>query len=49
MYISTFELKKNTLAFLYSTEDIYSPNINPTAQRFLNRLTALDRNSLIIH
>ncbi len=46
MYVSTFELKQNTLAFLYSTEAIYSPTINATAQRFLNRLTELDRNSL---
>ncbi len=46
MYVSTFELKQNTFAFLYSTEAIYSPNINATAQHFLNRLTELDRNSL---
>ncbi len=46
MYVSTFELKQNTLEFLYSTEAIYSPTINATAQRFLNRLTELDRNSL---
>lgn len=46
MYISKFELKQNTLAFLHSTEAIYSPNINATAQRFLNRVTELERNSL---
>lgn len=46
MYVSTFELKQNTIAFLYSSEAIYSPNINATAERFLNRLTKLERNSL---
>ncbi len=46
MYVSLFELKTNTLAFLNSIEAVYSPHINATAQRFLNRLTELDRNSL---
>lgn len=46
MYVSTFEIKQNTLKFLYSTEAIYSPTINATAQRFLNRVTELDRKSL---
>lgn len=46
MYVSLFELKQNTIAFLYSSEAIYSPNINVTAQRFLKRLTKLKRNSL---
>lgn len=46
MYVSVFELKTNTLMFLNSNEAIYSPSLNATAQRLLNRLTNLNRNSL---
>ncbi|MBS0950226.1 hypothetical protein JK159_07605 [Weissella minor] len=46
MYVSLFELTECTIAFLNSSEAIYSPNLNATAQRFLNRLTELDRKSL---
>ncbi|WP_419154224.1 hypothetical protein [Weissella viridescens] len=48
MYVSLFELTECTLAFLNSSEAIYSPNLNATAQRFLKRLTVLDRNSLSV-
>lgn len=46
MYVSVFELKTNTVTFLNSNEAIYSPSLNATAQRLLNRLTNLTRNSL---
>lgn len=48
MYVSVFELKQGVLAFLNSTEAIYSPSLNATAQRLLKRLTNLNRNSLSI-
>lgn len=48
MYVSTYELKQNTLDFINSNESVNSPNQNATARRLLWRLNQLDRNSLSV-